>query len=97
MPALPASGDWAIRLSWGINVTMSATATWAIAYQNPGSAYLPITGILSLTRAYTLTNLTNGVRYTVTLSAMLDGAAWLSDSVAVMPTGIRLYLPLVLR
>jgi len=91
------AGDRAIRLDWTVNVTMPATTTWAIAYQNPGSAYLPITGILSPTRAYTLTNLTNGIRYTVTLSAMLDDTAWLSDTVAVTPTGIRVYLPLVLR
>ncbi len=89
--------DRAIRLNWTVNATLPATATWMIAYQNPGSAYLPVTGILSPTRAYTLTNLTNGVWYTVTLSAMLDGAPWLSDTVVVMPTGIRVYLPLVLR
>jgi len=92
-----AGGDRTIYLTWNVNTSLPPTSTWMIAYESPGSAYLPVTGILSPPRAYTLTNLTNGVRYTVILSAMLNDTAWLSDSVAVMPTGIRLYLPLVLR
>ncbi|MBN2005854.1 MAG: right-handed parallel beta-helix repeat-containing protein [Anaerolineae bacterium] len=88
--------DRAIYLDWDINITLPATATWTVSYENPGSAYLPVTGILSSTRSYTLTGLSNGVWYSITLSAMLDGSAFLSDTVRVMPTDIFVYLPLVL-
>jgi hypothetical protein len=88
----------AIHLSWSVNVTLPATSTWQIDYQSQtGTAYLPITGIISPTRAYTLTGLTNYVWYTVTLNAMLDPTPFLTDTVRVMPTDRFVYLPLVLR
>ena len=58
--------------------------------------YLPITGIISPTRAYTLTGLTNYVWYTVTLNSILGSTPFLTDTVTVMPTDVFVYLPLVL-
>ncbi|MBN2005850.1 MAG: right-handed parallel beta-helix repeat-containing protein [Anaerolineae bacterium] len=89
--------DRAIRLDWTVNTVLPATTTWMIAYESPGSAYLPVTGILSSTRAYTLPDLTNGVWYTVTLNAMLGVTPILTDTVVALPAGVRVYLPLVLR
>ncbi|MBN2002205.1 MAG: hypothetical protein JXA21_02510 [Anaerolineae bacterium] len=86
----------AIHLNWTISSTLPATSTWRITYDGGGTAYLPLT-VISPTRAYTLTGLTNYVWYTVTLDAMLGNTAWLSDTVRVMPTDITVYLPLVMR
>jgi hypothetical protein len=98
MPELDLCGtpaSQAIYLSWTVNVTLPVTATWQIDYTSQtGSAYLPITGIVSPTRAYTLTNLTNYVWYTVTLNAMLDNTPFLTDTACVMPTDQLVYLPL---
>jgi hypothetical protein len=100
-PALILSGtpgDQAVHLTWSVNVTLPVTGTWQIDYQGQtGTAYLPITGIISPTRAYTLTGLTNYTWYTVTLNAMLDSTPFLTDTVRVMPTDRLVYLPLVLR
>ncbi len=92
-----APANRAIRLSWDVAGALPATATWTIAYESPGSAFLPVTGIVSPTRAYSLTGLTNGVWYTVTLDAMVNGASIISDTVRVMPVNQFVYLPLVLR
>jgi len=93
-----APADKAIRLSWTVTGTLPVTSTWQIDYQSQsGTLYTPITGIISPTRAYTLTGLTNYVWYTVTLNAMSGSASLLADTVRVMPTGIFVYLPLVLR
>ena len=74
------------------------TSTWQIDYDGPtGDPPSPITGIISPTRAYTLTALTNYVWYTVTLNAMLDSMPFLTDTVAAMPTDLFVYLPLVLK
>ncbi|MEJ5309845.1 MAG: right-handed parallel beta-helix repeat-containing protein [Anaerolineae bacterium] len=93
-----APGNALIRLNWEVNVTLPLTSTWRIDYVGPtGAQPSPITGIISPTRAYTLTGLTNYTRYTVTLQAMLDGVPWLSDTVQAMPTDRFVYLPLILR
>jgi hypothetical protein len=90
--------DSRIHLAWTINTILPTTSTWQIDYQSQtGSAYLPITGIVSPTRAYTLTSLTNYVWYTVTLNAMLDATPFLTDTIKLMPTDRFVYLPLVLR
>ncbi len=87
-----------IHLDWSVSGALPVTSTWRITYDGGGSTvYLPITGIVSPTRAYTLTGLANYVMYTVTLDAMLGNAVWLSDTVHVMPTNIAVYLPLVMR
>ncbi len=91
-------GNRTIYLDWDVNTTLPPTSTWTIAYDGPtGDQPSPITGILSPTRAYTLTGLTNYVWYTVTLNAMLGSTPFLTDTVRVMPTDIFVYLPLVLR
>ena len=89
----------AIHLTWTVSGDLPVTSTWRIDYEGPGSTLLPspITGIVSPTRAYPLTGLTNYAWYTVTLSAMVDSASVLSDTVSVMPTDRFLYLPLVLK
>ncbi len=90
--------DRVIRLSWQVNAILPPTSTWQIDYQSgTGTLYTPITGIVSPTRAYTLTGLTNYVWYTVTLNTMLDSTPWLTDTVHVMPTDRFVYLPLVMR
>jgi hypothetical protein len=100
-PALVLSGqpnNQIIYLNWSLNTTLPAGSTWRIDYgSQTGTAYLPITGILSPTRAYTLTGLMNYVWYTVTLNAMLDSTPFLTDTVRVMPTDRFVYLPLVLK
>jgi hypothetical protein len=93
-----APADRTIYLTWHVGGTLPTTSTWQIDYQSQtGTTYLPITGVFSPTRAYTLTGLTNYVWYTVTLNAMLDSTSFLTDTVTVMPTDILVYLPLVLR
>ena len=68
------------------------------AYDGPtGDQPSPITGIVSPTRAYTLTGLTNYTFYTVTLNAMLESTPFLTDTVRVMPSDIFIYLPFVLK
>ncbi|MBN2005857.1 MAG: hypothetical protein JXA21_21040 [Anaerolineae bacterium] len=87
----------AVHLNWTVAGTLPPTGTWTINYESPGTVHLPVTGILSHTRAYTLIDLTNYVWYTVTLNAMLDTTPILTDTVRVMPTDRFVYLPLVLR
>jgi hypothetical protein len=89
-------GDQAIRLSWTVTGTLPVTATWTIDYQGPlGDQIPPIPGIPGESDTYTLTGLTNYEWYAITLSAMLDGVAVFSDTVAVLPTDILIYMPLV--
>ena len=93
-----APANQAIHLNWTVNTTLLVTVTWQIDYDGPtGDQLSPITGIPNPTRAYTLTGLTNYEQYTVTLSAMLDNTAILSDTVRVMPTDRFVYLPLLVR
>jgi hypothetical protein len=86
--------DWAVA-GW---TYLPPTTTWRIEYYTttltaPFTATVP----LSVTRAYTLTGLTNYQLYTVTLSAMVDTAPVLSDTVMVMPTNIFMHLPLMMK
>ena len=101
VPSLVLQGrgaDAMIHLAWTVNATLPTSSTWHITYgSQAGTAYLPITDIISPTRAYTLTGLTNYAWYTVTLNAMLDSVPILTDTVRVMPTDRFVYLPLVLR
>ncbi len=53
--------------------------------------------ILSLTRAYPLTHLTNYQWYTITFNAMLDSMPILTDSIKLLPTDRLVYLPLILK
>ncbi|HNT76310.1 MAG TPA: right-handed parallel beta-helix repeat-containing protein, partial [Anaerolineae bacterium] len=92
-----APGDGVIHLDWRVNTALPVSATWTINYETPNSVYLPITGLTNTLRAHILTNLTNYVWYTVTLHAMDGATAIMSDTVRVMPTDKRVYLPLVLK
>jgi hypothetical protein len=91
-------GDGSIRLDWAVNTTLPSTSTWQIAYysQTVASA-ITVTGILSPTRAYTLTGLTNHAWYTVTLDALLDSIAFLTGTTRARPTDDWVYLPLVTK
>jgi hypothetical protein len=87
-----------IHLTWTVIGDLPPTSTWRLAYDGPaGDQPTPITGIVSSTRAYTLTGLTNYAWYTVTLNGMLTSTPFLTDTVTVMPTDIFVYLPLVMR
>jgi hypothetical protein len=92
-----APADQAIYLTWDVNATLPATATWHIDYYTTATSILTATGPVSITRAYPLTGLTNYQSYTVTVSAMAGATALFSDTVTAMPTDIFVYLPLVLR
>ena len=90
--------DQAIHLTWAVNAALPVTNTWHITYYSQTvTAPLTITGIVSSTRAYTLTGLDNYIWYTVTLNAMLDSTPFLTDTVRVMPTDRVVYLPVILK
>jgi hypothetical protein len=98
-PTLQLSGlpaDQAINLTWTVNTSLPVTATWQIDYASTPTNTLMVTDPFSTTRSYTLTDLTNGEWYTVTLYAKTGTTAILSDTVQVMPTDIFTYLPLVM-
>lgn len=91
-------GNQTIYLTWEVNASLPVTATWRItAYSQTVGSVLVATDPLSATRAYTLSDLTNGIWYTVTLNSMAGPMPILTDTVTVMPTDKFVYLPLVLR
>jgi hypothetical protein len=91
-------GDRTIHLNWAVRTLLPATTTWRIAYYSETvTAPLSVSGIVSPTRSYVLSGLTNYTWYTVTLSAMGDAAPIVSDTVRVMPTDRFTYLPLLFR
>jgi hypothetical protein len=93
-----APADRTIYLTWDVYGDLLAGTFWHItAYSETATAPVTRTGIVSYTRAYALTGLTNGAWYTVTLNAMVDTTPWLTDTVRVMPTDVFVYLPLILR
>jgi hypothetical protein len=85
--------DWDVA-AW---TYLPPTSTWRITYYSE-AAPSPVThtGIVSPTRAYTLTGLTNYEWYTVTLNTLVDATPILTDTVRVMPTDRLIYLPLLL-
>ncbi len=90
--------DQTIYLNWQLNATLPMTATWRISYTGPpGSPPSPVTGLTYDTYNLALTNLTNYTFYPVTLNAMVEGTAVLTDTITVMPTDILVYLPLATR
>ncbi|MBN1887389.1 MAG: DUF4962 domain-containing protein [Thermoflexales bacterium] len=79
--------DQTIYLSWAINASLPPTSTWQIAYEGPaGSSPSPVTGIISATRSYTLTGMTNDTAYTITLNALAGGTPALTGTLSVTPT-----------
>jgi hypothetical protein len=92
------AADRTIHLVWTVNAPLPPTSTWQIdCSSQTGTTYLPITGIISSTRAYALTDLANYVSYTITLRAMLDAIPVLSGTVRATPTDRIVYLPLATR
>ncbi|HSD84488.1 MAG TPA: right-handed parallel beta-helix repeat-containing protein [Anaerolineae bacterium] len=98
-PAIKLNGapaNQTIYLNWTANVTLPSTGTWRLAYYSQ-TVPIMINNILSPTRVYSLTGLTNYAWYTVTLNAMLESSPFLTDTIKLMPTDRLVYLPIVLR
>jgi hypothetical protein len=91
--------DRAIHLAWDVTPPPPPTTTWRIGYASgTGTLLFPAAEIpTSTVRAWTLDGLTNYVWYTITLNALLDSTPFLTDTVAVMPTDLHVYLPLILK
>ncbi len=93
---LAAPDDSALHLSWELTGTLPMSATWQISYTGPaGDQPSPITNIEQDERGLTLTGLTNGASYQLTLNAMLNGTAYLTDTVTATPTANPTLLPVV--
>jgi hypothetical protein len=91
------TGNQTIHLTWEVDTTLPSTTTWTISYVGtPGDEPSPIEGISGETRAYTLTGMTNYEWYEITLTA-IGTTPVVSDTVSLMPTNIRLYLPLQVK
>jgi hypothetical protein len=88
----------AIGLAWEVTTAFPypQNTTWQIGYTAPnGTAAIAATGLVSATRAYTVTGLTENTPYTVTLSGMVDvpggdPLSWASATAVVTPTGLTL-------
>jgi hypothetical protein len=85
------AGNQRIDLTWAVNLPLPVTSTWQISYYGQ-TVPITINSIVSPTRAYSLTNLTNYAWYTVTLNAMLDSTPLLTDSIVLIPTDRLVYL-----
>ncbi len=95
LSAIPA--DEVLQLRWTVNATVPISSTWQIDYADGTTVFPPVTGLPTDTRTHTLGGLTNGVWYTVTLRAMLNGSPFLTDTVSAMPVDNFVYLPLILK
>ncbi|NBD36033.1 MAG: DUF1565 domain-containing protein [Chloroflexi bacterium] len=99
-------GDHKLNLRWRAMGMPATLASFAISttYRMEKSLTLiiappPITGLLTTTRAYTLTGLVNYTPHTVTVEAR-DAAGQIlhrSPPVTATPTDIFIYLPTILR
>ncbi|MBN1812598.1 MAG: right-handed parallel beta-helix repeat-containing protein [Anaerolineae bacterium] len=93
-----APGNQTVYLDWEVDTVLPPTSTWRLSYYSETiPSPVTYTGIVSITRACTLTGLINYEWYTITLNAMLDTAPILTDTVRVMPTDILVYLPMVMK
>lgn len=101
VPSLQLHGtpaDGTIDLVWTVNASLPTTSTWRLEYYSQtATPPASISDIVSPTRSYRLTGLTNYTWYTVTLNAMVADTALLSDTIRAMPTDIAVHLPLVVR
>jgi hypothetical protein len=90
------AGDRALYLNWTVSVKLPDNYAWRISYY---SQTVPITinNIVSPTRAYALTGLTNYAWYTVTLNAMSGTTPFLTDTIKLMPTDRLVYLPVIMK
>ena len=92
--AMPSDG--ALHLNWIVNQVVPNDATWRIAFTGPaGDQASPISGLPAATRTYSLTGLTNGATYTVTVNALVNGSAVLTDTVTATPAERLVVLPLI--
>ncbi len=93
---MAAPDDEALHVSWELTGTLPVSATWRISYTGPaGDHASPIENISQDDRGYTLTGLTNGASYDVTLNAMLNGSPYLTATVTASPSANPVFLPLV--
>ncbi|HPN53574.1 MAG TPA: peptidoglycan DD-metalloendopeptidase family protein [Anaerolineaceae bacterium] len=92
----PVSGT--ANLAWEVYADLPATSTWQITYSGPaGSQPSPITGISHAVRNFSLSGLTNGAMYTITLNAVVNAQAVTTDTVSVMPSDKLIFLPVVAK
>jgi hypothetical protein len=91
-----AARSHAIDLNWTVSAVLPPTSTWRISYYSQ-TVPIAINNLISPTRVYSLTNLTNYAWYTVTLNAMLDSTPFLTGTIKLMPTDRFVYLPLIWR
>jgi hypothetical protein len=90
--------DRTIYLTWQVGASLPVTGTWEIRYDGPsGDQPSPITGLPDVTRAYTLTGLTNYTPYAITLNAKMNSTPILTGTVTVMPSDISVLLPVVIK
>jgi hypothetical protein len=69
---------------------------WRIDYSGPaGNPPSPITGLPSATRDFTISSLTSGALYTLTLSGMQGATVVMSDTVQAVPAASLNYLPIL--
>jgi hypothetical protein len=89
-------GDHTIHLTWQVNVSLPASATWQIDY-SPGNAVppSPVTGIANTARDFQISGLTNYTAYALTLTAFDGGSPLVTDSILVTPSDHLVSLPLV--
>ena len=90
-------GDEAIFLNWTVNTSLPPDSAWRLIYGTSNIDQQVVTGILSPTRAFTLTSLINYEPYTVTLNAMLTNSPFLTGTITVTPSDRNLYLPILLK
>ena len=84
----------ALHPTWKVTATLPVSATWRLSYAGPaGDRPSPISGIPIEDRGYSLTGLTNGAPYTLTLNAMLDGSPLITDVVTAQPQASPTFAP----
>lgn len=90
--------DRAIHLTWQVSAAVPLSATWQISYLGgPGSPPSPISGLDAELRAFSLSQLTNYIPYSLTLNAMLEAAPLLTATLRLAPTDRIMFLPLAER
>jgi hypothetical protein len=90
-------GNETIDLDWTVHGNLPTNVTWRIDYQGPGGPPpSPIVDLANPTRNLTLSNLTNGEVYTITLSAIQNGAVIQTNTIQITPRE-PVFLPVVLK
>jgi hypothetical protein len=91
-------GNETIALDWTVYGNLPADVTWRIDYQGAsgGTPPSPVIDLANPTRDLTLSSLTNGEVYTITLSAIQNGAVIQTNTIQVTPR-VPVFLPVVLK